>query len=271
MKKIKAILSDFNGTLVDRDENFTPRTKFFIDKIKKKGIRFSIVTGRLYPGKVKEVETKLGIKGIHILHGGAKILDTKKNETLFYKPISPESVEKISKYMVDNKIYFALETEKEVFMSPVAARVSYLKNVVLKNLDQYDSREDVLKLLVSAQLNQFSEAKLDYHMTNIKQFAKDIEIIKFDFNGIFGVDVTSERATKHTAVLEYLKILDFDKEEVVGIGDDYNDYPLFTAVGFKIAMSNGPKVLKELSDLVVPRIEEGGMEEALKYVLDNLV
>src|SRR3989338_2904073 len=39
----------------------------------------------------------------------------------------------------------------------------------------------------------------------------------------FGFDITSIKATKHLAVLEYLKLTRLKREAVVGVGDGYND------------------------------------------------
>lgn len=66
---IKAILSDFDGTLVREDGTYDPQLKELLATIRKKGIRFSVATGRSHIGRVKKAITDLGVDGIHILHG----------------------------------------------------------------------------------------------------------------------------------------------------------------------------------------------------------
>lgn len=170
--------------------------------------------------------------------------------------------------MIENKVYFALETESEIFMSPELKKVEYLRSVIVKSIKEYNKKDRILKLLIFVRLNYFNEQQLDLHIKNIQKISQDIEIIKFNFKGDFGVDITSEMATKHTAVLEYCKILGYKPENIVGIGDGYNDYHLFTASGYKIAMGNAPKELKDIADLVVLTVDEGGMESALNHVLN---
>lgn len=270
MKKIKAVLCDFDGTLVDNEENFYPGTKEQIKRITEKNVRFSLATGRMYFGKIQQAEEYLGIKGIHIVHGGATIYNSIKQERLWYQPIPEESLIKVSDYLKRAKVKFAYETEKEIYMYPKIVKTSYLKNVSVKNLADYTG-EGVSKLLVFAKLNGFTEAKMDSYIKDMQRLANDIGIIKFNFDGSFGVDITSEKSTKHTAVLEYCKILGLDKETIVGIGDGYNDYPLLTACGFKIAMGNSHKELKEIADLVVSEVDEGGISEALEHIIKNLI
>lgn len=267
--KIKTILCDFDGSLVDNDERFSPQAKSLIDKALRKGVRFSIATGRQYLGKIKETIKDLGIDGYHIVHGGAMIYDTINNKKIWHKSISSNSLSVISEYLKNENVIFAFETENSIYMYPKHIDTIYLKNVKVIDLSKYNG-EAVYKLLVFAKLNGFPENLIDKHVKKIQALSKDVEIIKFNFDGAFGVDITSERSTKHTAVLEYCKILGLDRQEVAAIGDGYNDYPLLTAVGFKVAMGNSHKELKEIADLVVSPVYEGGFDEAMKYMLDNL-
>jgi len=92
--------------------------------------------------------------------------------------------------------------------------------------------------------NALSEREVNKHTHTIGQLCKDITFITFMYGGKGGFDVTSEKSTKHTAVLEYMRILNLKKEEVVVIGNDFNDYPMFTAAGYSIAMPDSPKELK---------------------------
>ena len=55
------------------------------------------------------------------------------------------------------------------------------------------------------------------------------------------------------------KILNIDPSLMVGVGDGYNDYPLLSVCGFKVAMENAPKELKEIADLIVPDVEHDGL------------
>lgn len=267
--KIKAILCDFDGSLADHNEKYSPNAKNLIAKALNKGVRFSIATGRQYLGKIKETIKDLGIDGHHIVHGGAMIYDTINNKKIWHKDISKNSLSVISEYLKKEDVIFAFETEYNIYMYPKHIETVYVKNVEVKNLNEYEG-EEVYKLLVFAKLNGFAEPVMDVHIKKIQNLSKDVEIIKFNFDGAFGVDITSERSTKHTAVLEYCKILGYDRQEVAAIGDGYNDYPLLTAVGFKIAMGNSHKELKEIADLVVAPVYENGFDEAMEYMLDNL-
>ncbi len=271
MKKIKAILCDFDGTLVDENGQYLSEVKILIKKILNKNVRFSLATGRAYYSAVKRIEKELGIQGTHILHGGAMIFDSIDNKTLFLQAISNESTAKIIQYLLTQKLIFSLEEKTHVYVSEKVKGSLHYPDILNQNLSEYKNNKQILKMVIYARANMLDEKEINFHLDNLQKSCSDISAIRFNFFNFFGADITSEKATKHTAVLEYLKILNLTPDEVVAIGDGPNDYPLFTACGFRIAMATAPKELKEIANLVVPSVGDGGIVEALKYINENLI
>ena len=271
MKKIKAILCDFDGTLVDENGQYLPEVKTLIKKILDKNIRFSLATGRAYYSSIKKIENELNIQGIHILHGGAMIFDSMTNKTLFLQAISNQSTEKMIQYFLTQKLAFSLEAIDHVYLSVIIRGDKHYADILNQPLSEYKNNEPILKMVLWAKANKLTEVEIDLHINNLQKSCSDIAAMKFNFVNFFGADITSEKATKHTAVLEYQRFLGLSDEDVVGIGDGPNDYPLFTACGFSIAMATAPKELKDIASLVVPSVKDGGMVEALKYIDGNLI
>ena len=271
MKKIKAILCDFDGTLVNNNVKYFPEVKTLIKKIQDKNIRFSLATGRAYYSAIGRIEKELNISGIHILHGGAMIFNSIKNKILFLQAISNESTTRIIKYLSGQNLFFSLEAIKHVYVAKKIKGSKHYPDITNQFLTEYKNNEQILKMVIWAKANKLSEAAINFNLDNLQKNCSDISAHKFNFFNFYGADITSEKATKHTAVLEYLKILNLSPDEVVAIGDGLNDYPLFTACGFGIAMASAPKELKEIARLVVPSVDDGGMIEALEYIDKNLV
>ncbi len=61
--------------------------------------------------------------------------------------------------------------------------------------------------------------------------------------------------------------LDISLEEVVGVGDGYNDIPLLTLAGMAIAMGNAPDGVKAIADYVTLDVDQNGLAAALEKVL----
>jgi len=267
MKQFKAIITDFDGTLVNSNLQMGERVEELIKKIKNKGIHFSLATGRPYYQIMREFLSKHSLDDIHIFCGGGLIINTLNKKVLWDKPIDSQSVKKITELLKKKNLFFALETIKCAYLSRPFG-VSLYGDPLDRYLTEYNDRQKVYKIMVSARLNKMIEKKADELISTIKKLSSSVESFKFrSFNNYYGFDVTSIQATKLTTLFEYAKINSIDPKEIVAIGDGPNDYPLFMASGFKIAMAQAPKELQEIADLVVPNDKNQGMRKALSFLL----
>lgn len=85
----------------------------------------------------------------------------------------------------------------------------------------------------------------------------------------FWVSVTHATATKLHGIKRVAQLLGIRREEMIGVGDGYNDYPLLSACGLKIAMGNAAQELKEIADFIAPSVEEDGVATVIeKFILN---
>lgn len=263
---IKAILSDVDGTLIDYDGKYHPDIPLLIKKLQAKNIQFGVATGKAYFGEVARIIEELGLSPLNIVSGGGMIVDWQSKKTPLYRPISEESARDITTYISSTNYVFSLETKDCAYMLVIVSTPAYTKEIVVKKFTLNSIPQNVLKILIHGSINKLSESTIMKHIAEIQTMCKDVETNKFAINGSYGLDITSEKSTKHTAVLEYARILGIHPHDIVAIGDGHNDYPLFTACGYRIAMGNAPKELKEIADIVVPPAHEGGMKQALEHI-----
>ena len=264
--KIKAILCDYDGTLVDFNGEYGPEVPLLIKRLQDKGIQFGVATGRAFSGDVAATITKLDVSPLIIVNGGSMVLNWKTGDTPIFRPISNQSVFDCSEYLKKSNIVFSLESKDQIYMCEIIDTPAYPDKSLIQLFTLENLPSDVLKILVHGFANKLSEPIVNKHIKNIQSFCKDVEVMKFHFKQYYGIDITSEQSTKHTAVLAYSKLLGVSPHEIVAIGDGPNDYPLFTACGYKIAMGNAPSELKEIADIVVSPAHQGGMTQALEHI-----
>lgn len=263
---IHAVLSDLDGTLIDFKGNYKAETQSLIHGLQKQGIPFSLATGKAYFGEVARIIRELDLSPFHIVSGGGMIINWKTGETPWYREISRASTLYVEHYLRSQHLVFSLETKENAYMMDQKGNSAYTDDIVIQPYTSDTVPSGVLKILVHGDANKLTEMQIQKHIKNIRDNCKDVESVQFSVQGNFGLDVTSEASTKHTAVLEYVKLLGISPSETVAIGDGYNDYPLFTACGYRIAMGNAPKELKEIADLIVDTVERGGMIQALAHI-----
>jgi hydroxymethylpyrimidine pyrophosphatase-like HAD family hydrolase len=82
------------------------------------------------------------------------------------------------------------------------------------------------------------------------------------------VEMLSPKVDKGLALTLVASELGIAIEDVLAIGDSYNDLPLLRTAGFGVAMGSGPPELKAEADAVVGDVEHDGVAEAIeRFVL----
>ncbi len=87
--------------------------------------------------------------------------------------------------------------------------------------------------------------------------------------GIFILLITDEHTSKG-ASLEKVFQSEGRGGVVIAAGDDDNDKSLLEVADIKIAMPHAPERLRKTADFIAPPVEENGIVQALKIVIENV-
>lgn len=264
MKKYKALVVDFDNTLAD------PCTLLIDNKVKEKilhlinsGNKFSIITGRPFTGTIENVCVELGLTIPQVVHGGGEIVMPLSGKVVWGKYIDPAELSLIISFLMKNHIYFAAETKDCIYTSNGESAHFYRDTHKFKKISDLKN-EKIAKIAVLKTMNKLSSDRVNEIIRHLKKLYKDIHIVKGRPGEFVGFDITHIEGTKQTALFEWMKLMNLDREDVVGVGDGYNDYPLLSACGVKVAMGDAPEELKAIADLVVPTQLENGLLEVFE-------
>jgi Cof subfamily protein (haloacid dehalogenase superfamily) len=265
--KYKAIACDFDGTLVGKGHHISPKVKEAIQEFIQLGGVFSLATGKGYGSVVLNALRELNLKSPQIVMGGGEIIDPQTGNVLHGEYLSFETMEKLVGRLMQKGLVPEVHEGGFVYL-PVSeeayeAKMDYKTYKPLGKIN----RDRIAKVRII-----FSEHKLDQIIqlvdSQIKPHIHDIECMQSNTPYSFGYDFTSVRATKHLAILQLAHMLEVSPEEMVGIGDGYNDFSLLEACGYKVAMGNAPEDLKAIADYVAPSVENDGVAEAIYHVME---
>ncbi len=96
------------------------------------------------------------------------------------------------------------------------------------------------------------------------------KVFSWQKKGLFWIGVTNATATKLHGIVTIAAMLSLKTEEMIGVGDGYNDYPLLSACGLKIAMGNAVPELKAIADFIAPSVDEDGVATVIeKFILSS--
>lgn len=82
-------------------------------------------------------------------------------------------------------------------------------------------------------------------------------------------EVAPRGVHKGAAILDVLAHLGIDPADAIGVGDNWNDAPMFEVCGLSIAMGNAAPGVRALADQVTTAIDEDGIHNA--FVRNDLI
>lgn len=254
--KIKAIVFDLDGTLLNSRKEVTERRKKAILQVHKKGIIVIFATARaprsvkvLLPPELREISAI-------VYYNGALIMDEAKGYKDHY-PIESAIVEEIIEFLSDCPSEACLSIESEdIWYSNKAKDYSKAMNAVINPI-----------ILPLDELKKKSASKIlithypDYEKFK-KQFEQKVNAVCTDAGTL--IQIMAKDVSKERAVLNLCVRLNISLSNVMAFGDDWNDLGLFNACGFPIAMENAIPELKEVAFFVTKSNNKDGVAQVVE-------
>ncbi len=248
---------DVDGTLIPYDYNALPSdaVAIAIGKAQQK-LEICLVTGRSYPFILNILEKLQLKKGFVIVNNGAQVIELSSKEVMYEQPLDLRDAEIIINLLDQEKIPFYLKqkTFDRSFINNYFKKGDpFQKAYMIFTYEHYSSKkiDDLAKKL--SHLHNISVQKI-HHKNPHK----------------YGINITHVKATKLQGIAAVLKQLNLKKEEVIGVGDSYNDFPLLMACGLKVAMGNAVPDLKAIADYIAPSVTEDGVVDVVnKFILSS--
>ena len=246
--KYKALILDVDGTLVANHGTAVPSQKVITALTKAKDIlHIGLATNRSFH-LLTGIFASLPFLGPCIINGATQIIDPKTRKVLWEQKINTEDVSKILAIAEGLGIRMNLQGEETAVLYSGENMLGKILGLYTQPL----SSTDVEKFLQA-----ISEIKgISAHKTSSWEGDK------------MHVSINHLNASKQYAVYELAKILDITPEEIIGVGDHYNDFPLLMACGLKVAMGNAVDDLKSIADYITSPVEGDGVAEVVeKFIL----
>ena len=285
---IKLIASDMDGTLLNSDHDIDKETIEAIREAEEAGIIFAISTGREYES-VKDVLDKHNIKAQCILSNGAEYRDEDGN-ILDVVNIDLEVAREVIEILDKNKFSARIFTNKGIFTT--ATKEKALEEVIYRTMtfNPHLTKDEAKK--ISENLQFFTALKYidnlddffndDLEVRKFVAFHRDIEVlnkIKRELSTIEGlaisssfrdnIEVTDINAQKGIILEQVATKLSIAREEVMILGDSFNDYSMFEIFEETVAMGNAIPEVKAIAKYITDTNDNLGVAKTIHYLLNN--
>ena len=284
----KLIAIDLDGTLLDSYGNIDKETKDALEKAKKKGVEIVLASGRPIKSTLS-IARELGIDNYIISGNGSILLDVQNDELLFEGFLDKEEVYSVAKFCEENSIYYNVYTIDEIVCGQIKYNtIFYHTENTYKPADKktdinlVDNTYRYIKSLKDTKFLKITIADESEKIFNniIKKLRENEDLTILDtsymsrkiirqgsFNveiNYFYTEITKKNINKWRAIDALIKKLGIKKEEVITIGDNFNDIEMIENAGLGVAMENASEDIKKLADYVTSTNDDGGVLNVIK-------
>ena len=266
----KLLAIDLDGTLLDRQGEAKDVDVQAIKKLKARGIKVTILTGRLFSGTRPSAEL-LGIDGPVGCADGSHVVRVKGQKTLLHHGIRGRAADRLRDSLDRNDLVAFLFAEDAIVHDERGA--DYLPYVRTWSTDLryahrvtehalWDSREGMTAVVALGR-----EANIGRTVADIQRDkSESMQVSMFPFRRDadksrehWGLVARAAGGTKGTALAWMAAHYGITVEETVCVGDWLNDLPMLERGGRSFAMGQAPaEVKKAATDVLECGIETGG-------------
>jgi Cof subfamily protein (haloacid dehalogenase superfamily) len=266
----KLLAIDLDGTLLDRQGEAKDEDVVAIKRLKARGVKVTILTGRLFSGALPSAEL-LGIDGPVGCADGSHVVQVKGQKTLLHHGIRGRAADRLRASLDRNDLVAFLFAEDAIVHDERGA--DYLPYVRTWSTDLryahrvtehplWDSREGMTAVVALGR-----EASIGRTVADIQRDETEaMQVSMFPFRRDadksrehWGMVARAAGGTKGTALAWMAAHYGIDIEETVCVGDWLNDLPMLQRGGRSFAMGQAPdEVKKAATDVLERGIDTGG-------------
>lgn len=266
----KMIVLDMDDTLLRDDHSISTRTKEAIEKAQKQGVKVVLASGR--PDyAMKETAKDLGLDehGSYIVsYNGAIIIDCKTDEIIFERSLSKEIAHELYDFSKEHNVHLHtywnddIITEKNNEYTEIEANITGME---IKTIDDFKKavKGNVIKVLMLEDPEYLKKVEL-----KLKPQLKDK--LNMTISKPFFLEFMDKGIDKGASLSRLIDRLGIKQEEVIAMGDSYNDLSMLKFAGLGVAMANSPDDIKsEVEYITDSNMEDGVAKVIEKFVLEK--
>ncbi|HEY3364029.1 MAG TPA: Cof-type HAD-IIB family hydrolase [Symbiobacteriaceae bacterium] len=277
-KPYKLLALDVDGTLLGRWNLIARETREALARATERGVAITLATGRGFPSAAG-IARRAGIRGPLVTHDGAYVADPATGAVLAMERIPlnvvREAVAILERcHLHPNLLHEQVRISNQRFpewnsrllmpnhwadLANLVREANDYPHMYVPNLSAYLAANSVKppKLYVTGQPKRIAEGRalLEEHLGSVLRTTKA---------GPTGMEVMLKHVSKASGLKVLAEWLGIGAEEVIAVGDNYNDVEMLRQAGLGVAMGNAPDEVKQAADHVTARNVDHGVARVIE-------
>ena len=270
---IRMIAMDIDGTLLDSHWQLPPANRLAIAEAAMEGIEIVAVTGRRFDF-ARPIAMKLPCEITMIVNNGA-LIKSRDGGTYFRhllpRDVAREVLAATRRFRSGAAVVFDREREGQVIFEQIdwegPARKGYFERnrAYLAEISPLEDClvEDPIQVMFTGAVAPMREvAALLREHPAAERFS--LAVTEYQERNFSLIDVIRLDCSKGAALKEWAQRRGISREEILAIGDNWNDREMLEFAGLPVVMGNAAAELKSLGWRVTLSNDEGGLAQAIR-------
>jgi 5-amino-6-(5-phospho-D-ribitylamino)uracil phosphatase len=273
---VRLIAIDIDGTLLDSQGQIPSDNRRAIAAALAAGVEVALVTGRAFHF-ARPVAARLGLPVLFMVSNGAIIKNMDGDRLvsrLLPAPVARAVLERTRAYRSDAAVIFDRPTAGQVVAGGMdwqhPSRAAYWA----RNMEIIDEVvpledclvEDPIQVMFNGGVDRMRGLAAELDGSGAHEYSLTItEYADRDFTLL---DVLAAGVSKGTTVASWARARGYTRDEVMAVGDNFNDWEMLAYAGVPVVMGNAVPALLEAGLPVTSTNDEAGLARAIeRYVL----
>jgi hypothetical protein len=277
---IKLIAMDIDGTLLNGHSLLPPENARAIAEAAARGIEIVIVTGRRFHS-ARMIASQLPCS-VELITSNGALIKSISGETHVRSPLPVVTARLVLEATSDFRpfcgVIFDRPRENQLIFEHVDWAAGFMGAYLSRHPDHVaevvpltaclDS-EDPVEVMFIADCPTIRRVIRELETHQASQ-AYSISLTEYPRSDVSMLDVLNRGVTKGAAVAEWARRRGIRREDVMAIGDNWNDREMLDYAGLPVIMGNSPDELKSFGWKTTRSNDECGVAEAIRtYVLTD--
>jgi hypothetical protein len=268
---IQLLVLDIDGTIAGKSNDVREPVKQAIRAVQAKGIQVAIATGRMYRSALRfhqDVGSTLPI----LAYQGAWIQDPATQQIHQHLPVSRTTAEQLLDYFESDALRSLLSVHfyinDQLYVRQVTPETTiYAQRADIQPIPVGDLRKTLTTEPTKVLALSDDTEIIDQLIGSLRTKYTPAELYLTKSVATF-FEATHPAANKGTAV-RYLaeELLGLKAENVMAIGDNFNDVEMIEYAGLGVAMGDAPADVQAIAQWVAPSVEEDGAAAAIEALI----
>ena len=257
----KLVAIDMDGTLLNNDKEITEENRKMIEQLADQGVSFILASGRPYQSLepyTQELEVYLPL-----ISANGSMVKCSLTEKTYHKCNLPlDKAQEIIDYGLDNDYGVSVYYDGRILTSSEEMAQGHLELEGIKPevVTGLKLSQAPIKIIYYGTEEKIDEA---YSFLGTK-YQNKLYVTRSDEEYL---EVMNLEVSKGQALEYMMETMNIKAEQVIAIGNNFNDVAMFKAAGVAVAMSNSPQGVKEEADVVTKSNQDNGVAYALEKIV----